>query len=250
MGAFIGDGGSLGVKVEATLQITPAALYNAAGQWVFADLDSVWRAMGQLAAIRETPYSGISVAEGPPWAMSFSARASSPEILAAQVGTVERVLEACGGRPDKAGTNAVPDREWFVNADRAVTSFMFGRAQFREAYQRIRTMLDQAIRERCLADLGIEVKIYIYSHTRHAIFTSISILFDRTVPLSQEQAVALAVQTYERVVALGGYPEPHQGVASRIIAQAWSPTFRRLFLGLKSTIDPNNILNPGLWGVD
>lgn len=249
-GVFLGDGGSLGVKVEATLQITPAAAYDAAGQWVFADLDSVWRVMGQLAAIRETAYSGISVAEGPPWAMSFSVRASSPELLAAHVSTVERVFETCGGRLDQTNTNAVPDREWFVNVDRAVASFMFGRAQFREAYQRIRAMLDEVMRERRLADLGIGIKIYIYSHTRHAIFTSLSILFEKTVPESQTQAVALATETYELVVALGGYPEPHQGAASRIIARSWSPTYRRVFLGLKSTVDPNNILNPGLWEAD
>ena len=182
--------------------------------------------------------------------MNFNVRASSSELLAAHVATVERVLETCGGRPDQTVTNVVPDREWFVNVDRAVVAFMFGRAQFLEAFERIRAMLDDSIRERRLADLGIGVKIYIYSHTRHAIYTSISILFEKSVPESQAQAVALATETYELVVALGGYPEPHQGVASRIIAQAWSPTYRRVFLGLKSTVDPHNILNPGLWGVD
>jgi FAD/FMN-containing dehydrogenase len=149
----------------------------------------------------------------------------------------------------------VPDREWFVNVDRAVASFMFGRAQFREAFQRIRTMLDDRISEhriseRRLADFGVGIKIYIYSHTRHAIFTLISILFEKTVPRSQTQAVALATETYELVVELGGYPEPHQGVASQIMARAWSPTYRRVFLGLKTAVDPNRILNPGLWDVN
>ena len=249
-GVFVGDGGSLGVKVEATLQITPAAPHVAAGQWVFADLDSVWRASEQLAAVRETPYSGIGIAEGPPWAMNFTVRASSPELLASHVGSVEQILEASGGQLDRTETSAVPSRDWFINVDRAVVGFIFGRAQFLEAFKRIRTMLDQRISERHLSDLGIGVKIYFYPHTRHAIFTSISILFERTVPESQAQAVALAIETYELVITLGGYLEPHQGVASRIIAQAWSPTYRRVFLGLKSTIDPNNILNPGLWGVN
>jgi FAD/FMN-containing dehydrogenase len=249
-GVFIGDGGSLGVKVEATLQITPAAPHDATGQWLFGDLDSVWRALGTLAAIRETPYAGIGVAEGLPWALNFTVRASNPELLASRVRGIEHVLESCGGRPDRSGASAVPSRDWFVNADRAVVAFIFGRAQFLEAYQRIRAMLDETMRERRLADLGIGVKIYIYSHTRHAIYTSISILFERSVPGSQAQAVSLATETYELVVALGGYPEPHQGVASQIIARAWSPAYRRIFLGLKSALDPNNILNPGLWGAD
>jgi FAD/FMN-containing dehydrogenase len=249
-GLFVGDGGSLGVKVEATLQITPAAPHHASGQWLFEDLDSVWRALGQLAAIRDVPYTGIGVAEGPPWGMNFSARASSPELLASHVRCVEAVLDESGGRPDPSDTPAVPGREWFISVDRAVVSFIFGRAQFLEAFARIRALLDDRIRERHLSDVGIGVKIYLYPHTRHAIFTSISILFDRSVPESRPKAVVLATEAYEFVVALGGYLEPHQGLASRIIAGAWSPTYRRVFLGLKSALDPNHILNPGLWGVD
>jgi FAD/FMN-containing dehydrogenase len=249
-GAFIGDGGSLGVKVEATLQMAPPALHVASGQWVFEDFDGVWRALDQLGAMREMPYTGIGVAEGPPWGLDFTARASNPDILASQIRCIETTLGACGGRVDLSDTSAVPDREWFVSVDRAVLSFIFGRAQFREAFKGIRMMLDERIDERHLADVGVGVKIYIYPHTRHAIFTSISILFDKTLQGSRESSVKLASEMYERVVALGGYLEPQQGVASRIIAQAWSPTYRRVFLGLKSAVDPNNILNRGLWGVD
>jgi FAD/FMN-containing dehydrogenase len=249
-GLFIGDGGSLGVKVEATLQMTPAAPHVDSGQWLFADFDSVWRALGELAAIRETPYSSIGVATDPPWALSFTLRASNPEILAAHTRGVERVLATRGGQPDQIDSGAVPDRDWYVNVDRAVVAFIFGRAQFRAAFQRLRTMLDERIRERGLAGLGIEVRIYIYPYTRHAVYASVSVLFQPTVPGSQEQAVALATEAYEMIVALGGYLEPHQGVASRLIARGWSPTYRRVFLGLKSAFDPNNILNPGLWEVE
>lgn len=249
-GVFIGDGGSLGVKVEATLQLAPPAPYVASGQWVFNDFESVWRVLDQLGAMREIPYTGIGVAEGPPCGMTFTARASNPDLLASHVRCIETVLEACGGRPDPSDTSAVPDREWFINVDRAVLSFIFGRAQFREAFKRIRMMLDERITEQHLADVGVGVKIYIYPHTRHAIFTSISIVFDKSVPGSRESAVRLAIEMYEFVVRLGGYLEPQQGVASRIVARAWSPTYRRVFLALKSAVDPNNILNPGLWGID
>ena len=109
--AFVGDGGSFGVKVEATLQITPAAPHVASGQWLLEDLDSVWRALAELAAVRETPYTGIGIAEGPPWAVHFTARASRPDILALYVRSVERVLEACGGRPDPSDTSALPSRD-------------------------------------------------------------------------------------------------------------------------------------------
>jgi FAD/FMN-containing dehydrogenase len=249
-GIFLGDGGSLGVKVEATLQITPAAPHVASAQWHFADLDSVWQALAQLAAIRETPYTGIGVAEGPPWILNFTTRASDPVLVDSYVRRIERVLAACGGQPKPADPTAVPNREWFINVDRAVVAFIFGRSAFLEAFKRIRTRLAERIRERRLSDVGIGLKVVIYPHTRHAMYTSVSIVFDRNVQGGRARAVELATETYEHIVALGGYLEPQQGVASRVIAQSWSPAYCRVFQGLKSALDPNNILNPGLWGVD
>jgi FAD/FMN-containing dehydrogenase len=249
-GLFVGDGGSLGVKVEATLQIAPEAPHEAAGYWIFDDFDSLWRALGLLAAIREVPHAGIGVAEGPPWSMSFNARASTPELLALQVRRIESVLEVCGARRGESDASGVPSREWFVSVDRAVVSFIVGRAQFVEAHKRVRTLLEERIRERRLSDLGVDLKIYVYPQTRHAMFTSISVLFDKSVPGSRESAVTLAIEAYELVVSLGGYLEPQQGVASQIIGRAWSPTYRRVFLAIKSAVDPNMILNPGVWALE
>ena len=249
-GIFIGDGGSLGVKVEATLQIAPPASHVGSAKWLFEDFDAVWRALQELAAIREAPYGGIGIAEGPPWAASYTARASTPDLLELNVRRIEQVLEACGGRRDRSAVSAVPQRDWFINVDRAIVSFIFGRVDFREAFSRVRAALDERIRERHLAEDGIAIKAFIYAHTRHAMFATLSILYDRAKSGGRTNAVALATEGYELVVALGGYLEPHQGVASRIIAQAWSPSYRRLFLALKTAVDPNHILNPGLWGVD
>ena len=249
-GLFIGDGGSLGVKVEATLQITPPASHGASAQWLLEDFDAVWRALRQLAEIREVPYTGIGVAEGPPWAVTYTARASNQDLLASNVRGIEAVLKECGGRPDRPGVSAIPTREWFVSVDRAIVAFIFGRADFREAFSRVRSVLDERIRERHLAELGIAVRAFIYPHTRHAMFASLSILFDRAKPDGRTNAVALATEAYDLAIGLGGYLEAQQGQASRIIAQAWSPSYRRLFLALKTAVDPNRILNPGLWGVD
>jgi FAD/FMN-containing dehydrogenase len=248
---FIGDAGSLGVKVEATLQLTPIATEVDSGQWLFDDFEGVWAALGQLAAIREMPYSGIGVSgEGPPWGLSYESRASSPDLLALQVRRIESVLRVCGGRPDTSDGEAVPSRDWFINVDRAVFAFMFGRAQYLDAFGRIRAMLHERIRERGLSELGIEVRPFIYPYTRHGIYTTISIMYDPSVPTARERTVELATEGYELVVSLGGYLEPQQGVSSRLIAASWSPAYRRLFHGLKSSLDPNRILNPGVWAED
>jgi FAD/FMN-containing dehydrogenase len=38
-----------------------------------------------------------------------------------------------------------------------------------------------------------------------------------------------------------------QGTNSNFIAESWSPTHSKLMNAIKKTLDPNNIMCPGLW---
>jgi len=100
---------------------------------------------------------------------------------------------------------------------------------------------------RGLADLGLGLKIVFAPLTRHAVYTSISITYDPSVAGGREATAHLAREAYELVAELGGYAEPHQGEAARILAGAWSPEYARLVSRIKAALDPNDILNPGLW---
>lgn len=253
---FVGDAGVLGVKVAATLQLTPAAPLVEAGHWVFPNFDGVWQALLRLTAIRESPYTILNASEGPPWSLGFVSTASDPRLLAWQVETVTGVLQACGGRPgleadcERMREMAVPGGRWtdrFINVDRALLAAIFSKSDFVDAYRRIRDLLNARFRERKLADIGLALRVHFTPHTRHAIYTTISILYDESVPEGRAAAQELATEGYQLIVDLGGYSEPHQGAASQLLAREWSPQYRQLMSTLKSTLDPKNILNPGLW---
>ena len=46
---------------------------------------------------------------------------------------------------------------------------------------------------------------------------------------------------------LGSIDVYNQGLMADLNARYWSPGFRTLFQSIKASLDPNNILNPGLW---
>lgn len=48
-GNFLGDGGALGVKVEATLRLIPTPAHVAAASFAFRDFESVWKAQTAIA---------------------------------------------------------------------------------------------------------------------------------------------------------------------------------------------------------
>jgi FAD/FMN-containing dehydrogenase len=56
-------------------------------------------------------------------------------------------------------------------------------------------------------------------------------------------------EAYRLVIDLGGWPEPHQGLASIAVAERWPDGYRSTMRALKQALDPNRTLNPGVWGL-
>lgn len=99
---FIGDGGLLGVKVEATLRLLPIAPHMDAGAWMFDELDQAWQALVDLTSFRELPYSTVTVAGDPPWSFTYGVRAGDPALIPQRTELIRRTLAARGGREDDA----------------------------------------------------------------------------------------------------------------------------------------------------
>ena len=84
---------------------------------------------------------------------------------------------------------------------------------------------------------------------RNAIYATMSIIYDEDESGSREACLNLQKRAYEKVVALGASPEPHQGFAASANTLGWSEPLRSFTKDLKRTLDPNDILNRGLWGL-
>ena len=257
-GMFVGDGGSFGVKTQATLQIFPRPVAIAAGCWDYDDFDALWQAILRLTALDTLPYESLTVLQSDPLSLFYLCRADDEAGAGNAARRVDALCAECGGRraPPEMQRYAIeigvgdPDyQDLFINVHRGLLAFMIGKKEFPEVYRKVRAFLEGEIRARGLDELGVGLMIYFNPVLRNAMYTTMSIVYDEEVPEGREAVLALQKEGYRLVVELGGAPEPHQGYASRANAAAWSPAYRKLVADLKTLLDPNGVLNPGLWAL-
>lgn len=257
-GMFVGDGGSFGVKTQATLQLFPRPSCLDAGCWDFDDFDNLWQAILALTSQDTLPYENVTVLQSKPLSLFYLSRGDDDSVAKRLGQVVDRICESCGGKlaPKDMQQYAVeigvgdPDyQDIFINVHRGLLAFMSGKKEFPEIYAEVRAFLQHEIDTRDLEEIGISLMVYFGPVMRNAIYTTISIIYDEEIPEGREIVLELQKEGYRRVIALGGCPEPHQGFASQANAAAWSPEYSGLMSSLKKTLDPNNILNPGLWGL-
>jgi FAD/FMN-containing dehydrogenase len=246
---FIGDGGLLGVKVEATLELLPLAPHMHTGAWMYEEFDQAWRGLAGLTGFRELPYSTLNATEGSGWLISFGVRTADESLIAYRMQTIRDTLARHGGRatgpdPERAAHEALAlDR--MAEADRVIVAPIFGKRAFPAAYRRLRDLLD----DRLAGSEGLRLLVLFAPYGRHAVYTAFSIMYSTECDGASERAAEVATEAYRLVVELGGYPEPHQGVAAEFSAAAWSPEVRSVVERLKRLVDPKATLNRGLWGL-
>jgi FAD/FMN-containing dehydrogenase len=253
---FVGDGGALGVKVQATLAIHPARTEVKAGGYFFGTFEQAWAAVAEMnRRADELPYAKLYVTKGSPWTLTYAVKAGSPEMLEHHVGVLERILAEHGGTPGDAelleSAQAIADLkiEWanqFIEIDRGAIAVVFGNREFPAAFARLRHLVEEEFADR-LEPLGIEPIVFVSPYGRHGTWFGISLPYDPTQPGARDAVAAMTQEAYELVTHLGGYSEPHQGENSVILATAWSPAFRAFFDLLKDGVDPDRRLNGGLW---
>jgi FAD/FMN-containing dehydrogenase len=252
---FIGDGGTLGVKLVATLALAPARPAVHAGAFEFDDLDGALAAIDDLRRVHEVPYANLYVVRGSSWSLTFTARASTEELVACHVAVVEQAVAKHGGRPggddllQSARSIAAQDPAWaeqFIDVDRGAIAGVFDNRTFADAFAHLQEMVDGRV-AKGLAELGIDPIVFLSPHGRHAMWFAITLPYDVTVAGASAAARRVTREGYELVVALGGWSEPHQGEVSRLLATAWSPAYRAFVESLQDHVDPARVLNPGLW---
>jgi FAD/FMN-containing dehydrogenase len=252
---FIGDGGTLGVKLVATLALAPARPAVHAGAFEFDDLDGALAMIDDLRHVHEVPYANLYMVRGPSWSVTYTARASVQELLAHHVAIMEQAAARHGARPggadllESARSIAAQDPAWahqFIDVNRGAIAGVFDNRTFADAFVQLRRSVDGRVAED-LANFAIEPIVFVSPYGRHAMWFGITLPYDDAVPGAREAARRVTCEAYELVTALGGWCEPHQGDVSAILAAAWSPTYRAFVESLQDHVDPARVLNQGLW---
>lgn len=252
---FIGDGGTLGVKLVATIALAPVRSSVHAGAFEFESFD---RAMAVVAALRrapELPYSNLYVVRGATWSLTFTSRASTDELLGRHVSMIEAVVAEHGGRIGDAAllasaqSIAALDPAWadqFMSVDRGAIAPVFDNRTFPDAFARLTAFVDDEVAG-ALGDLDIEPVVFVSPYGRHAMWCAVTLPYDDAVAGARAAVRRTTLAAYDLVVRLGGWSEPHQGEVSHLLAAAWSPAYRALVGTLRAHVDPAGVLNQGLW---
>ena len=252
---FVGDGGALGVKIRATLAMAPLRSEVEAGCFEFEGFEAAAAAMRELQRIPETPYANLYISKGNPWSMTFTSKASSQVMLRHHVSTINATARRHGGRPGGAELEAVSnlvatmDPAWgdqFIGIERGAVAAVFGNRDFPHACAALTALIKRIVDED-LHDVDVEPITFMTPYGRHAVWYATSLPYD-PAGVSTRQRIATATrELYEQVVTLGGWSEPHHGVVSRVLAQAWSPEYRAVVEGIRQLVDPQATLNGDLW---
>jgi glycolate oxidase len=84
----------------------------------------------------------------------------------------------------------------------------------------------------------------------HNIMTFFSYSFNRADPKDMENARKALHETNKLALELGGIPWKSELAGQKLILEKMNPNYKKLFNVIRSTLDPNKIMNPGNWEVN
>jgi len=262
-GMFIGDGGSFGVKTEATFTIHPYPKVYRPGIAEMGTDENMWKAFNQLVATEPYPYTRLLAFREPgkPWYFVYVIRASTKEEAGIKKQIFEDIVKANGGGPAEAGYEVAQLAKMFSARrlgqqalPKSSTMTYFGEALVprplsMEYLKDLNALLDETV-----GDLDIYKRVdFITPYLRATTITGILLYFGKGTT-RDEASQRLAEKAFERMEDLcsekyGGWSENCQGKSAAHSASFWAPTHRDFMKQLKKSLDPNDIMMPGLWRI-
>lgn len=278
-GLFIGDGGSFGIKTEATVRLTPYPRIMRARIYEFSSLEKVLEMVNMhVRRVDPHPFDPIMVF-GPGAMKNFM-----PEFDAVTAFTVQGMMqghtdaemdaklaaftaigEELGGirtpmldamaeaMTAPAGGDSEMDMDWLslFNAlgIAAWLPFTLPREGFLDVYHKLLAWRTERLRD-------AEEKGFI-SRATWEFFTpsdtstligEIDAFFQHSNDPEVFSYVRSMMEDFQDYAhRLGSIDVYNQGIMSDINATYWSQGFNHLFQTVKKSLDPNGILNPGMW---
>jgi FAD/FMN-containing dehydrogenase len=255
-GLFIGDGGCFGIKTEATLQMLPERRFSEAGCWSFRDISSAWAAVKRMTAVDPLPFTQLKVRQSKTFDLSYVAEEYSKSRLELDLSEIVRSCKAAGGKKAPQEMQELARRyKEYMREDERMTSpkgmfaYFIPNSSFPAVYQEMNSFLSSRITKRRLSKLGISTISNFRPNGYTGVYVNTMILYEGGSRASRNEARRLLGEAYARVVGLGASPEPRQGNSSLDLRRGWSKEYLSSMEVLRQALDPDQILNPGVWGL-
>lgn len=262
-GLFLGDGGSFGIKTEATFTIHPYPSVFLPGISDMGSKENMWKAFSQMVATEPYPYTRLLAFHetGGPWFLVHIIRAHSQAEADLKKKTLETIIRENGGKPANVGDRIMQIANMFsarrlgqqtLPVGSTMTYFgeaLIPRAHSLEYLEDINTLLDETV-----GDLDIYKRVdFVVPYLRATTVTGVLLYFGKgtTRDEASRRVYETAFHKMEKIFTetYGGWTETCQGESAAHSASAWSPTYKRFMHHLKKSLDPKNIMMPGLWRI-
>lgn len=278
-GLFIGDGGSFGIKTEATLRLVGLPQVTRARILEFKEIEKVLELLlRHVRRVDPHPFDPLLVFG--PGAMETFMPGSGKEGTFTMMGimqghTVKEVearreaLDAlaaemkAGRNPELDGMTEAMSRSGegeegmemfglnFFNGLglAAWLPFNMPRAGFHEIYPRLIAWREKRLEEGARKGFECVSRFEFFTPGDHCYLSGeVDAFFRDSDDPELKEFVRTMIFDFQLFThELGFIDVYNQGVMSNLNARFWSPGFRSLYKMIKDELDPHAILNPGLW---
>jgi FAD/FMN-containing dehydrogenase len=264
-GMFIGSSGTFGIITEATYRMYKLSPIRKAQAYYFNDFDHAWECCLDMSTIEPLPYYFIVLI--PPTDFTRAMGQEGPMVITIAKGNTDKevdakveIIEECyakhkawvakGPQPEDWKAASIEGRrhremgEFATPGYWSFFEYYTGREQIPDChhtmapwiYKRLKEKgVDYRSNEGCVATGStcwiITTIIFIKGDDAHA---------RKVVGETFAEAAELAASN-------GWFPDCHQGWGTRMMAKYWPKEHYQFVKTLKGALDPNNIMNPGIW---
>lgn len=276
-GMFIGDGGSFGIKTQATIRVTKYPPLVRAGIFAFDELESAME-MVRMHVERRTVQRFDPVLvfgagamknfvgdtdEVAPFTVQAMMQGHDAAELDAKLALINSLAEQCGARRDPmldamaeamgTPTGEESEMDWMAIFNSfgiaAWLPFTLPRQSFPDVYKKLISWRNERLKEAEKLGLRLRTTWEFFTSSDPSTITGEVDAFFADVENPQATAFArnLMADFQKYAHSLGSIDVYNQGFMADLHAACWSPGFKRLFDAVKTILDPNGIINPGQW---
>lgn len=266
---FISSGGAFGLITEATIRAIRIPAHMKAISYIVPTMEETWEIAKDFTAMDRVPYSNTimfrmdnymvkAIADGAEGfgAYFFACEGDDPEDVERRIQVISEVCERHGavhGNPKMdhyamTGTTGTMEMVHDVCANSCpfmTWESMFSRSRSLEYTKGLIAAFDAIPGHR---EMATGAGLYMVP-MGHIFLTGVTLRSALQTPEAEEHLRKTWEAGAKFMREIGTSSTYAQGTNSNYIAETWSPAYVRLMSAIKHTLDPNNIMCPGLWNL-